>query len=133
MPQYLEIGAYCFCPVCLCVCLSVCVSVCLSVCPSVRNFNLAYNFFVIEAILMKLGTHVHHHRSYILTKGHNSKMHFDQIMPLFRLWQLTADALVLSQGAAWGICGVSQTQPSCSSCKRVQRLDTGTIGQILLI
>ena len=94
-------GAYCFCPVCLSVCLCV------------RNFNLAYNFFVSQGSLIKLHTLVHHHESYILTKGRNSKIHFDRIMPLFRLRQLRAKALVLSQGAAGGICGVSQTQPSC--------------------
>ena len=54
-------------------CLCVCVSVCLSVCLCVRNFNLAYNFFVSQGILTKLHTLVHHHKSYILTKGRNSK------------------------------------------------------------
>ena len=43
----------------------------------VTNFNIGHNFFVIEDILMQLHTLIHHHRSYILTKGHNSKMIFD--------------------------------------------------------
>ena len=43
----------------------------------VTNFNIGHNFCVIEDITMQLHTLIHHHRSYILTKGHNSKKIFD--------------------------------------------------------
>ena len=46
------------------------------------NFNLGHNFFAIEARSMKLHTLVHHHKGYNLTKGHNSMILFDRIMPL---------------------------------------------------
>ena len=55
----------------------------------VKNFNLAHNFFITEANVMKPHTLVHHHKGYNLTKGHNSVMHFDQIMPLYGLRDFT--------------------------------------------
>ena len=50
----------------------------------VTNFNLGYNFISVEAYLMKLHMLVHHLKGYNLTKGHNSAMLFDKIMPLYR-------------------------------------------------
>ena len=47
-----------------------------------KYFNIAYNLETLWARLMKLHTHVHYHKSYILTKGHNSIMDFDRIIPL---------------------------------------------------
>ena len=54
----------------------------------VKNFNLGHNFFVTKAYVLKLHTLVHHHKGYNLTKGHNSVMHFDKIMPLYGLRDL---------------------------------------------
>ena len=54
----------------------------------VKNFNLGHNFFDTKAKSMKLHTLVYHHKGYNLTKGHNSLMIFDRIMPLYGLEKL---------------------------------------------
>ena len=51
----------------------------------VKNFNRAHNFFTTEANVLKLHTLVHHDKGYNLTKGHNSVLYINKIMPLFRL------------------------------------------------
>ena len=43
----------------------------------VQNFNIAHNFFVIQAILLKLGTLIQHNKGYNPTKGYNSELYFD--------------------------------------------------------
>ena len=50
----------------------------------VTNFSLGYNFVSVEANLIKLHMLVHHHKSYNLTKDHNSARLFGKIMPLYR-------------------------------------------------
>ena len=61
------------------------LSVCLSVRPSRFFVTFLDNFCYIEDNLIQLHTLVHHDQGYILSRGHNSGMYFDKIIPLFGL------------------------------------------------
>ena len=62
----------------------VVVVVCVVVVIFVTIYNLGYNFKSVEANLMKLHTHVHHHKGFNLTRVNYSASLFDKIMPRSR-------------------------------------------------
>ena len=51
----------------------------------INDNNVYHNLFTIQANFVKLSTLAPHHKDYNLSKGHNSVMLFDQIMPLYEL------------------------------------------------
>ena len=81
-----------------------CGSACACACGSPTNFNLVHNFYTIETIFLKLHIHVHHHKGYNLTNGHNSVRLSDKIMPLYRQDVKPSDSLHM-RGSCIGVIG----------------------------
>ena len=69
----------------------VVVGVVVGVGVGVKNFNLGHNFFITEAISMKLHTLVNHHKGYNLTKGQYYARLLDRIILLYGLGKYHAE------------------------------------------